>query len=100
MSNSTLLCTIFVIKLISIRSDADPKKSEKRKRRDSGDDEEEDETFSAGDVDRENKRRDLSSKVKSLSKKRKGGSKNNAAIEALEIATEQTLKVGGPSNAS
>jgi hypothetical protein len=26
-------------------------------------------------------------------KKRKGGSKNSAAIEALEIVTEQTLKV-------
>jgi len=74
--------------------DAVPKKSEKRKRRDSGDEEEEDETFSAGDVDRENKRRDLINKIKPITKKRKGGSKNTAAIEALEIATEQTLKVG------
>ena len=71
-----------------------PKKSEKRKRGDSGDDDDDDETFNASEMDRENKslKKEVT-KSKPVNKKRKSAPKSDAAIEALEIATEQTLKV-------
>ncbi|XP_065348740.1 bromodomain-containing protein 4A-like isoform X2 [Cloeon dipterum] len=70
-----------------------PKKSEKRKRGDSGDDDDDDETFNASEMDRENKslKKEVT-KSKPVNKKRKSAPKSDAAIEALEIATEQTLK--------
>lgn len=71
-----------------------PRKPPERRRRSSDDDEDDD----LSDCDRENKegsrKREAPRSAGNLRKRKKtGGIKNTAAIEALELATEQTLKV-------